>query len=80
MLKLTILDSGMPHELVHRAGCATALWSTQALLDAPELVQKVFMTSSSPPCPKGCQSSPAWAALWRLSQRLCRQRSAFRQD
>ncbi len=38
---ITILDGGMGQELVRRAGRATALWSTQALLDAPELVAAV---------------------------------------
>ena len=40
-MALTILDGGMGQELVHRAGRATPLWSTQALVDAPELVRAV---------------------------------------
>ena len=40
-MTLTILDGGMGQELVRRAGRATPLWSTQALLDAPELVRAV---------------------------------------
>ncbi len=40
-MALTILDGGMGQELVHRAGRATPLWSTQALLDAPDLVGAV---------------------------------------
>ena len=40
-MAMTILDGGMGQELVHRAGRATPLWSTQALLDAPELVAAV---------------------------------------
>ena len=38
---LTILDGGMGQELVRRARRATSLWSTQALLDAPDLVRAV---------------------------------------
>lgn len=38
---ITILDGGMGQELVRRAGRATPLWSTQALLDAPDLVRDV---------------------------------------
>lgn len=40
-MTLTILDGGMGQELVRRAGRATPLWSTQALLDAPDLVRAV---------------------------------------
>ncbi|MGY6412136.1 MAG: homocysteine S-methyltransferase family protein [Alkalilacustris sp.] len=40
-MAITILDGGMGQELVRRAGRATPLWSTQALLDAPELVSAV---------------------------------------
>ena len=40
-MTLTILDGGMGQELVRRAGRATPLWSTQALLDRPELVRQV---------------------------------------
>ncbi len=40
-MTLTILDGGMGQELVRRAGRATPLWSTQALLDAPNLVRSV---------------------------------------
>jgi S-methylmethionine-dependent homocysteine/selenocysteine methylase len=40
-MAITILDGGMGQELVRRAGRATPLWSTQALLDAPELVAEV---------------------------------------
>ena len=40
-MAITILDGGMGQELVRRAGRATALWSTQALLDTPELVAAV---------------------------------------
>lgn len=40
-MALTILDGGMGQELVRRQGSATPLWSTQALLDAPELVRAV---------------------------------------
>uniref|UniRef100_UPI0025CF3366 homocysteine S-methyltransferase family protein n=1 Tax=Roseinatronobacter sp. TaxID=1945755 RepID=UPI0025CF3366 len=40
-MTLTILDGGMGQELVRRAGRATPLWSTQALLDAPDLVRTV---------------------------------------
>ena len=40
-MTLTILDGGMGQELVRRAGRVTPLWSTQALLDAPELVRAV---------------------------------------
>ncbi len=40
-MAITILDGGMGQELVRRAGRATPLWSTQALLDAPELVAAV---------------------------------------
>ena len=38
---VTILDGGMGQELVRRAGRATPLWATQALIDAPELVRAV---------------------------------------
>ncbi len=41
MSGVTILDGGMGQELIRRAGKATGLWSTQALLDAPELVRAV---------------------------------------
>ena len=41
MGEITILDGGMGQELIRRAGKATALWSVQALLDAPELVRAV---------------------------------------
>ncbi len=42
MTAITLLDGGMGQELVARAGgVATALWSTQALLDAPEIVADV---------------------------------------
>lgn len=40
-MTVTILDGGMGQELVARAGRATSLWSTQALLDAPEMVRAV---------------------------------------
>ena len=40
-MHLTLLDGGMGQELVRRAGRATALWSTQALLDAPDMVRAV---------------------------------------
>ena len=38
---MIILDGGMGQELVKRAGKATDLWSMQALIDAPEMVQAV---------------------------------------
>jgi len=38
---ITLLDGGMGQELIARAGKATALWSVQALLDAPEIVRAV---------------------------------------
>lgn len=41
MSNVTILDGGMGQELVARAGRATALWSVQALLDAPDIVRAV---------------------------------------
>jgi S-methylmethionine-dependent homocysteine/selenocysteine methylase len=42
MTAITLLDGGMGQELIARAGgVATALWSTQALLDAPEIVADV---------------------------------------
>ncbi len=41
MSKITLLDGGMGQELVRRAGQATPLWSTQALLDNPDLVGDV---------------------------------------
>ncbi len=40
-MDLTILDGGMGQELVRRAGRATSLWSSQALIDAPDLVRAV---------------------------------------
>lgn len=40
-MDITILDGGMGQELVRRAGRATPLWSTQALLDEPDLVRGV---------------------------------------
>lgn len=40
-MAITFLDGGMGQELVRRAGRATPLWSTQALLDAPDLVAAV---------------------------------------
>ncbi len=42
MTKITLLDGGMGQELIHRAGgVATPLWSTQALLDDPDMVAAV---------------------------------------
>ena len=41
MSGVTILDGGLGQELIARSGKATGLWSTQALLDAPELVRAV---------------------------------------
>lgn len=41
MANVTILDGGLGQELIRRAGKATGLWSTQALLDAPQLVRDV---------------------------------------
>lgn len=38
---MIILDGGLGQELIKRSGRATGLWSTQALLDAPELVRAV---------------------------------------
>ena len=40
-MAITLLDGGMGQELIARAGKATGLWSTQALLDQPELVRAV---------------------------------------
>ncbi|WP_420862084.1 homocysteine S-methyltransferase family protein [Algirhabdus cladophorae] len=40
-MMITLLDGGMGQELVARAGRATGLWSTQALLDNPQLVRDV---------------------------------------
>lgn len=40
-MNITILDGGMGQELIARAGCATSLWSVQALLDNPEMVRAV---------------------------------------
>ena len=40
-MDVTILDGGVGQELIRRAGRATPLFSTQALLDAPELVAEV---------------------------------------
>ncbi len=37
----TIIDGGMGHELQSRSGKTGGLWSAQALLDAPELVEQV---------------------------------------
>ncbi len=42
MSKITLLDGGMGQELVHRAGDQpTPLWSTQVMLDHPDLVRDV---------------------------------------
>lgn len=41
MTEITLLDGGMGQELIKRAGQATPLWSTQALLDNPSLVSDV---------------------------------------
>lgn len=42
MTAITLLDGGMGQELIKRAGgVATPLWSTQALIDQPELVADV---------------------------------------
>ena len=38
---MIILDGGLGQELVRRAGRATGLWSTQALLDTPDMVRAV---------------------------------------
>lgn len=40
-MSVVILDGGMGQELIARSGRATGLWSTQALLEAPELVRAV---------------------------------------
>lgn len=40
-MSATILDGGMGQELIARSGKATGLWSTQALIDAPELIRGV---------------------------------------
>lgn len=40
-MTVTILDGGMGQELVQRAGRATPLWSTHALLETPDLVRAV---------------------------------------
>ncbi len=40
-MTVTILDGGMGQELIARTGRATGLWSTQALLEAPETVRAV---------------------------------------
>ena len=42
MTDITLLDGGMGQELIKRAGgVATPLWSTQSLLDAPQIVAEV---------------------------------------
>ena len=41
VMNVTILDGGMGQELIRRSGRATGLWSTQALLENPGLVQDV---------------------------------------
>lgn len=42
MTEITLLDGGMGQELVHRAGDRpTPLWSTQVMLDHPDLVAQV---------------------------------------
>lgn len=38
---ITLMDGGMGQELIARAGRATGLWSTQALLDNPQIVRDV---------------------------------------
>jgi len=41
-LKITLLDGGMGQELVHRSSASpTPLWSTQIMMDQPELVRDV---------------------------------------
>lgn len=40
-MTITILDGGMGQELIARSSKATGLWSTQALIDQPELVREV---------------------------------------
>lgn len=40
-MSVMVLDGGMGQELVARMGRATALWATQALLEAPETVRAV---------------------------------------
>ena len=40
-MSITLLDGGMGQELVARTGCATSLWSVQALLDNPKMVRAV---------------------------------------
>ena len=42
-MSVTILDGGLGQELIKRAGKATGLWSTQALLDAPDTVRAVHL-------------------------------------
>lgn len=42
MTDITLLDGGMGQELIHRSGdTPTPLWSTQVMLDHPELVEAV---------------------------------------
>lgn len=44
MMNITLLDGGMGQELVHRSGDQpTPLWSTQVMLDQPELVRDVHL-------------------------------------
>ncbi|MEM6307708.1 MAG: homocysteine S-methyltransferase family protein [Pseudomonadota bacterium] len=38
---MIIMDGGLGQELIKRSGKATGLWSTQALLDAPDIVRAV---------------------------------------
>ncbi|WP_409432975.1 homocysteine S-methyltransferase family protein [Litorimonas sp. RW-G-Af-16] len=44
MAHVTLLDGGMGQELIRRAGVApTPLWSTQVMLDHPELVEQLHL-------------------------------------
>ena len=40
-MSITVLDGGVGQELVSRSSGATSLWSTQALIDAPQVVRAV---------------------------------------
>ncbi|MGB1234421.1 MAG: homocysteine S-methyltransferase family protein [Planktomarina sp.] len=79
---MIILDGGLGQELVKRSGRATGLWSTQALLDAPELVRAVHddyfaagadvvTTDTYSVLPDRLESHNIGDALERLAQVAC---------
>ncbi|MEM9582917.1 MAG: homocysteine S-methyltransferase family protein [Pseudomonadota bacterium] len=81
-MSITILDGGMGQELIARTGKATGLWSTQALMDAPEMVRSVHddffaagaeiaTTDTYGVLPDRLEAHGISASLADLSERAC---------